>query len=79
MHTTQDLEAYPDAWADKFVDTNLCLHLVSWLQQLEDAYLGKPPKLKVHLGKTPFVVMWVTKNYVSVAHTDRNIFHFVIS
>jgi hypothetical protein len=74
----EDLEAYANVWADKFVDTNLRPHLASWLLQLEDAYPEELPKLKARLEKTPFTAMGVIKNYVFAAHTDRNILHFVI-
>ncbi len=79
MHTAEDLEAYGNAWADKFVDTNLRPHLASWLQELEDVYPKELPKLRVRLGKTPFTAMGVTRNYVSAAHTDRDVLHSVIS
>ncbi len=79
MHTAEDLEAYANAWADKFVDTNLHPHLASWLLQLEDAYPKELPKLKARLEKTPFTAMGVTKNYVSTAHTNRNVPCSVIS
>jgi hypothetical protein len=69
-HTTEDLEAYANAWTGKFVDTNLCPHLASWLLQLEDAYPEELPKLKARFKKTLFTAMGVTKNYVSAAHTD---------
>ncbi|CAK9278607.1 unnamed protein product [Sphagnum jensenii] len=59
-HTTEDLKAYTNAWADKFVDTNLRPHLASWLLQLEDAYPEELPKLKAHLRKTPFTTMGTT-------------------
>jgi hypothetical protein len=77
-HTMKDLKAYANAWVDKFVDTNLCPHLASWLLQLEDAYLEELPKFKACLGKTPFTAMGVTKNYVSAVHTDRDVVHSVI-
>jgi hypothetical protein len=73
------LEAYGNAWADKFVDTNLRPHLASWLQELEDVYPEELPKLRARLGKTPFTAMGVTRNYVSAAHTDRDVLHSVIS
>jgi hypothetical protein len=79
VHTVKDLEAYANAWVDKFVDTNLRPHLASWLLQLEDAYPEKLPKLKARLGKTLFTAMGVTKNYVSAAHTDRDVLHSAIS
>ncbi len=79
MHMAKDLKAYANVWADKFVDTNLRPHLASWLLQLEDAYPKELPKLKARLGKTPFTAMGVTKNYVSVAHTNRDILYSVIS
>jgi hypothetical protein len=75
----EDLKAYDNVWADKFVDTNLRPHLASWLQELEDVYPKELPKLTTRLGKTPFTAMGVTRNYVSAAHTDRNVLHFVIS
>jgi len=78
-HTAEDLEAFTNAWADKFVNANLRPHLASWLRELEDAYPEKLPKLKACFGKTPFTIMGVTKNYVSLTHTDRDILHFVIS
>ncbi len=78
-HTAEDLEAYVNAWANKFVDTNLCPHLASWLLELENAYPEELPKLKAHLGKTSFTAMGVTKNYVSAAHTDRDVLHSLIS
>jgi hypothetical protein len=77
-HTAEDLEAYGNAWADKFVDTNLRSCLASWLQELEDVYPKELPKLTARLGKTPFTAMGVTKNYVSAAHTDRDVLHSVI-
>ncbi len=75
----EDLEAYANTWANKFVDANLHPHLVSWLRELEDAYPEQLPKLKVCLGKTPFIAMGVTKNYVFVVHTDRDVLHSMIS
>ncbi|CAM6074878.1 unnamed protein product [Sphagnum tenellum] len=78
-HTAEDLEAYGNAWADKFVDTNLRPHLASWLRELEDVYPEELPKLRARLGKTPFTAMGVTRNYVSAAHTDRDVLHSVIS
>jgi len=73
------LRGYDNVWVDKFVNTNLCPHLASWLLQLEDVYLEKLPKLKARLGKTSFTTMGVTKNYVSAAHTDRDVLHSLIS
>jgi len=79
VHTAEDLEAYANVWADKFVDANLCPHLASWLRQLEDAYPQELLKLKARLGKMSFIAMGVTKNYVSAAHTNRNVLHSTIS
>jgi hypothetical protein len=76
---TKDLEACANAWANKFVDANLRPHLASGLRQLEDSYLEELFKLKVRLRKTPFIAMGVTKNYVFVAHTNRDVLHSVIS
>jgi hypothetical protein len=75
----EDLEACANTWADKFVDANLRPHLASWFQELEDAYPEKLPKLKARFGNTPFTTMGVTKNYVSIAHTDRDVLHSMIS
>lgn len=75
----KDLKAYVNAWADKFVDTNLRPHLAFWLLQLEDAYPKELPKLKARLGKTPFTTMGVTKNYVFATHTNRDVLYSVIS
>jgi hypothetical protein len=74
----EDLEAYLNAWADKFLDANLCPHLVSWLRQVEDAYPEELPKLKACFGKMSFTPMGVTRNYVSTAHTNRDVLHSVI-
>ncbi len=73
------MEACANTWADKFVDANLHPHLASWLRKLEDAYPEELLKLKVRLRKMPSTAMGVTKNYVSAAHTNRNILHSVIS
>jgi hypothetical protein len=78
-HTAEDLEANANAWADKFINTNLRPHLASWLLQLEDAYPEELPKLKVRLRKTSFTTMGVTKNYAYAAHTDRDVLHSMIS
>jgi hypothetical protein len=75
----KNLEAYANIWADKFVDANLRPQLASWLQQLEDAYPEELPELKACFEKTLFTIMGVTNNYVFVAHTDRDVLHFVIS
>ncbi len=75
-HTTEDLEAYANAWANKFVDTNLRPHLAFWLLQLENAYPKELPKLKARFGKTPFTTMgslrimclphtWIETSYIS--------------
>ncbi len=61
-HMVKDLEAYANAWADKFVDANLQPHLASWLRQLEDEYPEELLKLKARLEKTSFTTMGVTKN-----------------
>jgi hypothetical protein len=72
------LKACINAWADKFVDTNLNPQLTSWLKQLEDVYPKKLPKLKARFEKTSFIIMGVTKNYVSTAHMDRDVLHSMI-
>jgi hypothetical protein len=78
-HMVEDLKAYANVWANKFVDTNLRPHFVSWLLQLEDTYPEELPKLTACLEKMPFTAMGVTKNYVYAAHTDRDVLHSVIS
>jgi hypothetical protein len=59
-HSTEDLEAYANAWANKFVDINLRRHLASWFLHLKDAYPEELPKLKVRIGKMSFTAMGVT-------------------
>ncbi len=78
-HMAKNLEAFANTWADKFVDTNLRPHLASWFRELEDAYPEDLPKLKARLRKMPFTAMGVTKNYVSLTHTNRDVLHSVIS
>jgi len=75
----EELERSADAWATKFVQTNLRPQLESWLRELDSFFLEELPFGTCRVGRSCFTAMAVTENYQSTPHTDRDLCNFVIS
>ncbi len=68
-----------DAWATKFVQTNLCLQLESWLRELDNFFPEELPFGTCRVGRSCFTATAVIENYQSTPHIDRDLCNSVIS
>ncbi len=75
----KELEWSADAWATKFVETNLRPQLASWLRELNSFFPEELPFSTCRVGRSCFTAMAVTENYQSTPHTDKDLCNSVIS
>jgi hypothetical protein len=68
----EELERSADAWATKFVQTNLRPQFESWLRELDSFFPEELPFGTCRVGRSCFTAMAVTENYKSTPHTDRD-------
>ncbi len=59
----EELERSADAWATKFVQTNLRPQLESWLRELDSFFPKELPFGTCRVGRSCFTTMAVTENY----------------
>jgi hypothetical protein len=75
----KQLEQFADDWATKFVQTNLCSQLASWLGELDCLFPEEFPFGTFRIGRSCFAAMAVTENYQATLHIDRDLLNSVIS
>jgi hypothetical protein len=75
----EELEQSADAWATKFVQTNLRPQLESWLRELDSFFPEELPFGTCRVGRSCFTAMAVIENYQSTPHIDRDLCNSVIS
>jgi hypothetical protein len=75
----EELERSADAWATKFVQTNLSPQLASWLRELDNFFPEELPFGTCRVGRSCFIAMAITENYQSTPHIDRDLCNSVIS
>ncbi len=75
----EELEPSTNAWATKFVQTNLRPQLESWLRELDSFFPEELPFGTCRVRKSCFTAMAVTENYQSTPHTDMDLCNSVIS